>query len=119
LLEQASDERTVVLLQSLGEFIHSVSKKRRAVLDEARQVASDIFESFTIVPSAPEDFTSALDAMRDHAIPFWDAMLWAAARRAGCSLLLTEDFQDGRTLDGVTFRNPFSMSTAELQDLLA
>jgi predicted nucleic acid-binding protein len=34
-------------------------------------------------------------------------MLWATARRAGCRLIVTEDFQDGRELRGVWFVNPF------------
>jgi predicted nucleic acid-binding protein len=34
-------------------------------------------------------------------------MLWATARRAGCRLIVTEDFQDGRELGGVRFVNPF------------
>lgn len=46
---------------------------------------------------------------------FEDAVLWATARRVGCTTLLTEDLQDGRTLDGVTFRNPFQMSTSDFE----
>jgi predicted nucleic acid-binding protein len=34
-------------------------------------------------------------------------MLWATADRVGVRYLLTEDFQDGRVLGGVTFVNPF------------
>ena len=45
--------------------------------------------------------------MESHRISFWDAMLWATARRAGCGAILTEDFQDGRLLGGVRFINPF------------
>ena len=40
-------------------------------------------------------------------ISFWDAMLWATARRAGCSAILSEDFQDGQVLQGVRFIDPF------------
>ena len=54
------------------------------------------------------DLADAIDTHRTYNISFWDAMLWATARRAGCTLLLSEDFQDGRVLGGVTFRNPFA-----------
>jgi predicted nucleic acid-binding protein len=60
----------------------------------------------------------ALITQQQHGLQFWDAMLWATARRAGCSLIATEDFQDGRTLGGVTFRNPFKLSDAEWNALL-
>jgi predicted nucleic acid-binding protein len=33
-------------------------------------------------------------------------MLWATAREAGVSLLLSEDFSDGSVLDGVRVVNP-------------
>lgn len=38
---------------------------------------------------------------------FWDALVVAAAQRAGCDALLTEDLQDGQDLDGVRVVNPF------------
>jgi predicted nucleic acid-binding protein len=41
-------------------------------------------------------------------------MLWATLDQAGCRTLLTEDFQDGRTLGGVTFLNPFELANSEL-----
>ena len=44
-------------------------------------------------------------------------MLWATARRAGCRLLLSEDFQDGRDLGGVLFANPFDPANRKLLDL--
>ena len=50
-------------------------------------------------------------------LSFWDAMLWATARRAGCSVLLSEDFQDGRRLDGVLFVDPFAPENQRLVDL--
>lgn len=42
-----------------------------------------------------------------HALSFWDALVVAAAVRLGCSHLLSEDLQDGQSLDGVTVVNPF------------
>jgi predicted nucleic acid-binding protein len=47
---------------------------------------------------------------------FWDAMLWASARRAGVRHLLTEDLQDGFALQGVTFINPFNRQNDQLID---
>ena len=34
----------------------------------------------------------------------------ATARDAGVSVVLSEDFQDGREIDGVRFVNPFKQS---------
>lgn len=59
---------------------------------------------------------SAVEAVHTHHLPFWDAMLWATVHRAGCELLLTEDFQDGQRLGLVTFVNPFNPAHADLLD---
>ena len=55
----------------------------------------------------PDCLTSAILAVHHHGLTYWDAMLWATARDAGCGLVISEDFQDGRTLGGVNFVNPF------------
>jgi predicted nucleic acid-binding protein len=39
---------------------------------------------------------------------FWDALIVAAARALRCDQLLTEDLQDGQSLDGLEVLNPFS-----------
>ena len=36
----------------------------------------------------------------------FDALLLATAREAGCTVLLSEDMQDGAEFDGVVVRNP-------------
>ncbi|MCM0019690.1 MAG: hypothetical protein NBV67_06825, partial [Tagaea sp.] len=58
------------------------------------------------------DLDDALWAVEHHKLAFWDAMLWATCRRAGCSVLFTEDFQDGRLLKGVRFVDPFKAKNA-------
>jgi predicted nucleic acid-binding protein len=49
-------------------------------------------------------------------LAFWDAMLWAAAQRAGVRHLLTEDLQGGFELAGVRFVNPFDSPNNRLID---
>ena len=40
-------------------------------------------------------------------VSFWDALIWAAAREAKVGVVLSEDFQHGREIEGVVFVNPF------------
>ena len=42
-----------------------------------------------------------------HGLSWWDALIVAAALRAGCAYLLTEDLQDGQTIQGLTVVSPF------------
>lgn len=43
-------------------------------------------------------------------LSFWDGMIVAAAERAECRFLLSEDFQAGRKFNSVTVVNPFETS---------
>ena len=58
-----------------------------------------------MVTPRPAALLQAVAAVQEHSLPFWDAMLWSAAKDAGVTLLLTEGFQDGRELEGVRFRS--------------
>jgi predicted nucleic acid-binding protein len=40
-------------------------------------------------------------------LAYWDALIVAAAERAGCQVLLTEDFQEGKSFGPVQIVNPF------------
>ncbi len=48
-----------------------------------------------------------MDRHREGEFSFWDCLIVAAALQSGCSLLLTEDMQNGRRLDTLEIRNPF------------
>ena len=43
---------------------------------------------------------------RQHRLSYYDAQIWATARLNQVATVFTEDFQDGRRLDGVQFVNP-------------
>jgi predicted nucleic acid-binding protein len=43
---------------------------------------------------------------RNH-ISFWDAMIVAAAHRAGAGRILTEDLNHGQRIEGILIENPF------------
>ncbi len=47
-------------------------------------------------------------------LSFWDALIVAAAIRAGAQYLLTEDLQDGQEIDSVRVLNPFAHAVASL-----
>ncbi len=119
LIGHADPERCILALQTLGEVCNSAAKKRGDLLPQARELVEDLREIFRIVAASDDDVLDALSVHQKHGIQFWDAVLWATARRAGCKLLLSEDFQDGRMLEGVLFRNPFNLSQSEIASLLS
>ena len=46
-------------------------------------------------------------------VPYWDALIVAAAEAAGCAYLLSEDFQPGHKFGDVTVVNPFRRDPKE------
>ena len=119
IIRQTDPMRSVVLLQTLGELCFSVGRKRPDLLETAHRITRELADTFQIANANKSDLSEAITARQQHGLQFWDAMLWATARRAGCTLLLSEDMQDGRSLGGVVFRNPFKMTTQELETILA
>src|SRR5215470_5047277 len=49
----------------------------------------------------------AVEARASYGLHFYDAMIVAAAERAGCKRLLSEDSNAGQTYFGITAENPF------------
>jgi predicted nucleic acid-binding protein len=66
-------------------------------------------ELFPVVSPTSKSLTRALKAVNEHSFSFWDAMLWAVAREASVTILLSEDFQHDRVLGSVRFCNPFKL----------
>ena len=103
----ASRADCIFTVQALGEFFNVVTRKPGLDLAEAEGFIDDWRSVFPVASATPDCLTSAIQAVHHHGLTYWDAMLWATARDAGCGLIISEDFQDGRTLGGVTFVNPF------------
>jgi predicted nucleic acid-binding protein len=107
---------SILLLQTLAEFSNVAIRKARIPIDDIRATI-DAWRAVLPVQGAEDgDLAAALDAAQAHRLGFWDAMLWAAAQRAGVRYLLTEDLQDGFVLLGVRFVNPFEPANDRLID---
>ena len=45
---------------------------------------------------------------RQHHFSYWDAQIWATAKLNQIPVVLSEDFSDGQSTEGIRFMNPFS-----------
>jgi predicted nucleic acid-binding protein len=97
----------VLILQTAAEFYAVATRKLQTTPDDARLFLARLRAVLPIHGAAEPDLDKAIVATERHGMSFWDALLWATADRIGVRYLLTEDFQDGRTLGGVTFIDPF------------
>ncbi len=117
LVARAAVADCVQTLQSFSECFHVLRRKLRVEVAEARRMLRSFRDVLPVAAASPADLDVALDMVERHRLAFWDALLGATARRAGCRLILTEDGQDGQSLDGLLYVNPFNADNAKLLDL--
>ncbi len=60
-----------------------------------------------VVPVSVALHEKAVDLASVHNFSFYDALIVASALEAGCTHLITEDMQHGRSIDGLMIENPF------------
>jgi len=108
LLKEAAQFDCVLAVQALGEFYHATTRKGVLEPSRARAFIGVWRELFPLMAADEVALSDAIDAVEGHRIAFWDAMLWATARRSGCATIVSEDQQHGRKLGGVRFVNPFA-----------
>jgi predicted nucleic acid-binding protein len=106
----------VLLLQTLAEFSHVAMRKAGIAPDRVQMIVDGWRAVLPVRAATEKDLADALEAVKSHCLAFWDAMLWATARRVGIDHLITEDLQDGFILKGVKFSNPFNSANDELID---
>ena len=115
---QASQSDCVLPIQLLAEFFQVTVRKKLLEPERASSLVCDWSNTFQLASADASTLMDAMDAVKGHRLSFWDAMIWAVARRAGCSAMLSEDMQDGRSLGGVAFINPFAADAEERLEVL-
>lgn len=98
----------VVSVQVLNELTAVTSRKLGMAWPEIREVLAQVRAVCRIVPLDVETHEAGLNLAERWRLPIYDALIVAAALRAGCATLWSEDFQVGRVFDKqLTVRNPF------------
>jgi predicted nucleic acid-binding protein len=100
-----------VSFQVLQEFYVIVTRKLKPGLDfeTARKVVRSLW-AWQPIRTDEQHFAAAWAIQDRFQLSWWDALIVAAARSAGCSVLLTEDLQHGQDLDGLRVVDPFQVS---------
>jgi predicted nucleic acid-binding protein len=98
--------------QNLAEFVYAARRKLDPPLtaEEAFEQVSLFACSWPVFDLTPLIVLEAARGVRDHGLAYYDAQIWAAARLNQIPIIFSEDFQDGRILEGVRFANPFSQA---------
>ncbi|MFA5786470.1 MAG: PIN domain-containing protein [Actinomycetota bacterium] len=110
LLESLWEEHTGALsTQVLQEFYVVATRKFDPPLSrrEARELVA-AYGQWRLVQVDVPLILAASDLEDRHRLSFWDALIVAAAERAGATELVSEDLQAGRRIAGMKILNPFA-----------
>lgn len=107
LVEQAwaSPGDTAISVQVLQELQVNLVK-RGAPRAEAEQILRD-YAHWPVVDNTLDVLFAALDEQARWQLSLWDAIILAAARAAGATELVSEDFSHNQDYGGVRVINPF------------
>jgi predicted nucleic acid-binding protein len=108
LIDGIEDETLVVSTQVLSEFFATVTRKIKVPLPKItaqkeimllRTIETIVIDFNLVVHAIEISITSNLS--------YWDSLIVAAAAKAKCSFLYSEDLNPGQIIEGVTVVNPF------------
>jgi predicted nucleic acid-binding protein len=94
--------------QVLSEFANACLKKLepRPDPEAIRREVERLLLAFPVFPLTGPLVLEALRGVREHLLSYYDAQVWAVARLGQVGVVLSEDFNPGAVLDGVSFANP-------------
>jgi predicted nucleic acid-binding protein len=103
------DETGVLSTQVLQEFY--VALMANAASPVPRRAARDLLNAYSVWPVVTldaADIATASDIEERHRVSFRDALIIAAARKSGATLLLSDVLQPHRPITGLELQNPFA-----------
>ena len=98
----------IISVQVLNEFVNVSRRKIHRDWDEIQ----DALTILRALLDPPQPLTIdthevAIGVAREYGFGFYDALVVAAALRAGCPMLYSEDLHAGQVIERLTIHNPF------------
>lgn len=98
--------QAIVSTQVIQEFYVVASTKLKADRTLVKNIVHN-FRNMEIVNNDLELIEQAIDISLVSQLSFWDSLIVAAAEKANCEFLFSEDMSSGGIYRGVTVLNPF------------
>ena len=100
------DDMICVSSQVLKEFANFAFKKTKKSAAQINAMLAKI-GSYSFVADTKKLIYDATTGKEKWQVGFYDALMLAAANKAGCTAIYTEDLNDGQVYDTVKAINPF------------
>ena len=108
-LALARREGVCLSTQVLGEFYRAVTSPRRArpLTHEEAVAWVQLWKRHQVLPITTLHVDLALELADRFQVNYYDALILASARLAGCAVVYSEDLSPGQKYAGVRVENPF------------
>jgi len=119
ILDRAKLLDAVLTTQAVAEFLAVARRKNVEAFPLALAEAERWAVLFPIGPTTWNQLGEAAAMAERHRLQLWDCLIWRSALAMGATLFISEDLQDGFSLDGMTVLDPFAPANAKrLADVL-
>lgn len=109
--QYTDDKHAVISTQVLQEFSNVCIRKLNQDKMIVKQIVHALWTNTPTVQINPLLIESAIEITRQKNFSLFDSLIIASASAAGCSVLYTEDMNNGQTVNGVRIVNPFLQAT--------
>lgn len=97
----------VISVQILNEVTSVCRRKLKMPWGDIEAVLAAVKSACKVIPLTIATHETAVKIAQRYDISFYDANICAAAILSGAKILVTEDMQDGMSIDGLIIHNSF------------
>lgn len=102
-----SNGSAVISTQCLQEFYNVLANKMKLDKIQTKQIMHSLSENIPVVQVTPTLIENGIDISINTQFSLWDSLMLSAASFAKCTVLYSEDMNDGQVVNGVKIQNPF------------
>jgi len=98
----------VISAQVLNEYCNSTRKKYPHMFDRVEETLHELLDTLQVRDLGPATTLRAVQLVKRYGYSYYDSLIVASAMEAGCSVLVSEDMQNGMLVDDrLRIVNPF------------
>lgn len=98
----------IISTQVVSENVNVCLKKLKLEKDKAFKHARGLLKRFKVVTIHQDILLKSFDLSEKYHYGLWDSLILATAIFYDCTLIYSEDMQDGQVIEGtLTIKNPF------------
>lgn len=100
------ENKPVISAQVINEFYVAATKKLSIDKNLIKTIVHN-FKNMEIIASDLQLTENAIKISIESQISFWDSLIIAAAEKANCKLIISEDLNSGQKYQDISLINPF------------